>query len=49
MSHFTHDEPDENIVYKGTELGTILGDLLEEGCPRRGKGRGAGVRVCDGR
>lgn len=41
------DETDQNIVYKGTEPGTILGDLLGEGCPRRGKVRGAGERVCD--
>ena len=31
------DEPEENIVYKGTELGTILGDLLGEGVPGEGR------------
>lgn len=49
LSHFMDDETDENIVYKGTELGRILGDLMGEGCPRRGKVRGAGERVCDAR
>ena len=32
---------------QGYRAGTILGDLLGEGCPRRGKVRGAGERVCD--
>lgn len=43
-SHLMDGEPDEDIVYKGAELGTILGDLLGEGCPRRGKVRRAGVK-----
>ena len=31
LSHFMDDETDGNIVCKGTELGTILGDLPREG------------------
>jgi hypothetical protein len=37
LSHFMDNEPEENIVYKGTELGTILGDLLGEGVPGEGR------------